>query len=97
MQQPTEPHERLLEMEMDPALLQGDTREQWEAIADLDAFFSRVYDYFQGRGIRCILASRIISLLTLGFTIILTLFLVEMMNWNGLLNECVDELSCVHV
>ena len=51
--------------------LQDGAREQWEAIEDLDTFFVRVYTYYRERGLQCILASRIISLLTLAFTILL--------------------------
>ena len=57
-----------MEMEMG-TLLQDGTEEKWEAISDLDAFFSRVYDYFNERGLRCIITARIINLLTLLFTI----------------------------
>ena len=53
-------------------------QEQWEAVQDLDSFFQRVYAYYQERGLRCILASRIISLATQGFTILFALFLFEM-------------------
>ena len=74
--------QRLMEMEMG-TLLQDGVEERWEAISDLDAFFSRVYEYFNQRGLRCILTSRIISLLTLVFTIILTVFLFDVMNWQG--------------
>lgn len=87
----------LLEMEMNPALLQGNTRERWEAISDLDTFFTRVYSYFHERGLRCMLASRIISLLMLAFTIVFTGYLVEAVNWDGLIHECVDEASCASV
>jgi autophagy-related protein 9 len=87
----------LLEMEMNPALLQGNTRERWEAISDLDTFFTRVYSYFHERGLRCMLASRIISLLMLAFTIVFTGYLVEAINWDGLIHECVDEASCADV
>ena len=60
-----------MEMEMG-TLLQDGTEEKWEAISDLDAFFSRVYDYFNERGLRCIITARIINLLTLLFTITCT-------------------------
>ena len=65
--------------------------EKWEAISDRDAFFSRVYDHFNQRGLRCILAARIINLLTLVFTGAFTVFLFDVMNWHGLLYECVDD------
>ena len=89
-------NEHEMEMEMDPvALMRGDgPEERWEAISDLDAFFSRVYEYFHERGLRCILASRIISLLSLAFTIALTVFLFELLNLEGLVNDCRDEESC---
>ena len=88
-------NEHEMEMEMDPvALMRGDgPEERWEAISDLDAFFSRVYEYFHERGLRCILASRIISLLSLAFTIALTVFLFELLNLEGLVNDCRDAES----
>ncbi len=100
MRAPTENSERLLEMsslELSPALLQGDTREQWEAISDLDVFLSRVYTYFQEGGLRCIIASRVISLLTLLFTLALTVFIGEFVNWYGLLHECDSDERCAAV
>ena len=36
-------------------------------------------------------------MLMLGFTIVLTVTLVEGLNWNGLLNDCFDEVSCSKV
>ena len=114
---PPEPAQRLLDI--DPALLEdGEQREQWEAIPDLDHFFARVYAYYRERGLRCILASRIISLLTLSFTIVrsrsvprdadaltgtgvvvrvitaqmLVIFVVEMLNWHGILYLCQNEV-----
>ncbi len=94
---PNETMDRLLEVEMGPALLDGGAREQWEAISDLDAFFRHVYSYFHERGMRCIVASRVISLLVLGFTMMFSVWLVECMNWEGLLYACVDETSCATV
>ena len=142
-----------MEMEMG-TLLQDGTEEKWEAISDLDAFFSRVYDYFNERGLRCIITARIINLLTLLFTITctatskttwptkglgqhagspeaapvqapgcpgvgqprpisrsvragrryrlcfrhrFTVFLLDVMNWQGLLYLCVSEETCASV
>ena len=84
-------NEHEMEMEMDPvALMRGDgPEERWEAISD--DFFSRVYEYFHERGLRCILASRIISLLSLAFTIALTVFLFELLNLEGLVPRRRDE------
>jgi len=88
--------QRLMEMEMG-TLLQDGTEEKWEAISDLDAFFARVYDYFNERGLRCIITARIINLLTLLFTIMFTVFLLDVMNWQGLLYNCVSEETCASV
>lgn len=142
-----------MEMEMG-TLLQDGAEEKWEAISDLDAFFSRVYDYFNERGLRCIITARIINLLTLLFTITctamwkttwplqasasvpapafprqfrpqaapgvgrprsishsvragrryrpcfrhrFTVFLLDVMNWQGLLYLCVSEETCASV
>ena len=59
----------------------------------MDTFFGRAYSYYRERGLRCILASRIISLLTLAYTI-LFVFLVEMLNWDGILHTCQSEQTC---
>lgn len=45
-------------------------------------------------GLRCILLTRIIGFLMLGFTIILTVFLTEVFNWEDLLHNCYDDKSC---
>ena len=93
-QQPTQ--QRLLEL--DPAaLLQDGAQEQWEAISDLDSFFARVYAYYHERGLQCILASRIISLLTLAFTILLFIFLVELLDWHAVVYDCHNEDSCLTI
>ena len=78
-------------MELDPAavLPDGDgEHERWEAISDLDNFFTRVYTYYQERGLRCIVAGRVVSLLLLGWTIGLAYFLLEFLNIYGLVHEC---------
>ena len=75
-------------------LAQEGPREQWEAISDLDSFFSRVYAFYHEKGLRCILLTRIVGLLMLGFTILFTVFLTEVLNWHDLLHHCYDEKSC---
>jgi autophagy-related protein 9 len=82
-------------LEIDPvALLNDGPKETWEAISDLDAFFGRMYTYYYERGLRCILFSRVISLLTLAFTILLFFFLVEVLDWHAILHECTSEETC---
>ena len=83
---------------LDPvALLHDGEGEKWEAIEDLDSFFQRVYAYYHERGLQCILASRITSLLTLAFTIVLFVFLVEMLDWHEIIYACVDDETCRHM
>ncbi len=77
--------------------LQEGAPEQWEAVSDLDNFFQRVYTYYHERGLRCILASRILALVTLAFAICLTIFLAEVINWQGLRYDCLDDFSCSNV
>mmetsp|Transcript_25985 Transcript_25985/g.60064 ORF Transcript_25985/g.60064 Transcript_25985/m.60064 type:complete len:817 (-) Transcript_25985:513-2963(-) len=72
-------------------------REHWEAMADLDTFFARVYGYFRERGLRCILLSRVTSLLILLFTILASYCTAEVVNWHDLLYVCRDEASCLKV
>ena len=74
----------------------GAPGEKWEAISNLDDFFGRVYTYYRERGLRCILASRIFSLLTLAF-ILLFIYLVERLNWDDVLHTCTDDASCAHI
>ena len=70
-------------------------REQWEAMADLDTFFARVYGYFRERGLRCILLARVTSVLMLVFTLLASYCAAELVNWHDLLYECTDERSCL--
>jgi len=82
MDAPPQQQQQTRLLAMDPVtLLEDGPKETWEAISDLDNFFARVYTYYNERGLRCILASRIISLLTLAFTIVLFIFLVEVLDW----------------
>lgn len=41
----------------------GSARDRWHAIPKLDDFFTRVYEYFLGRGFWCILFQRLFTLL----------------------------------
>ena len=63
-------NQRLLDIDPAALMQEGSQREKWEAISDLDGFFQRVYAYYRERGLWCILAARIISLLTLAFIIV---------------------------
>ncbi|KAI8974109.1 autophagy protein Apg9-domain-containing protein [Pilobolus umbonatus] len=49
---------------------------RWANVENMDMFFERVYDYFQGKGIYCMLLARLLNLLTLGFIIMFSTFLI---------------------
>ncbi|CAO3606851.1 unnamed protein product [Cunninghamella blakesleeana] len=49
---------------------------RWTNVENMDDFFQRVYTYYQGKGLYCILLSRLLNLLTLGFVIFFSTFLI---------------------
>ncbi|KAI9593047.1 autophagy protein Apg9-domain-containing protein [Syncephalis fuscata] len=57
---------------------------EWTNVDNLDTFFARVYAYYQGKGVYCILLNRLLSLLMLAFVIIFTTFLVGCINYGKL-------------
>lgn len=65
--------------------LNGDTLNV-EPIADLDLFFERLYGYYCGKGLWCIIIKWIVELLSLGFTICFSGFFLLYVDWNGLRN-----------
>ncbi|KAI8142775.1 autophagy protein Apg9-domain-containing protein [Fennellomyces sp. T-0311] len=76
---------------------------RWTNVADLDDFFQRVYDYYQGRGMYTILLSRFLNLLTLGFVIMFSTFLIGCVNYSEIphhstlsevvVPQCISKLS----
>ncbi|XP_068665600.1 autophagy-related protein 9-like [Aristolochia californica] len=67
------------------ALLNGESVNV-EAIADLDLFFERVYNYYCEKGLWCIITKWIFELLTLGFVIVFSAFFLLVVDWKGLSN-----------
>lgn len=65
--------------------LKGENR-RWQPPADLDHFFQRVYRYYCDKGFWCIVTQWVVELLTLGFTISFSAFLMLFVNWSGLLS-----------
>lgn len=64
-------------------LLQGESTKS-EVITDLDAFFERLYKYYCGKGLWCIVTQWIIELLSLGFTICFSGFFLLIVDWQVL-------------
>jgi hypothetical protein len=57
-------------------------------IQNLDQWFTSLYTYFKEKGFACIVTSRVVNLLTLGFTIFFSGFLLLYVDWTYLRTEC---------
>ncbi len=53
-------------------------------IKDLDVFFTQVYTFFKEKGLWCMVTSRLINLVNLGFTIFFSTFLFLFVDWQAL-------------
>lgn len=69
------------------------TADGWGAVANLDLFFSSLYNYYYKRGLVPILGSGVVELVTLFFTLWLSVFLFAYVDWKGL-SSCIDESTC---
>ena len=67
--------------------------EVWVGVRNLDEFYARMYAFYKGQGMWCILASKITNLVTVGFTVIFSTFFISFVDWHLLLT-CHDESSC---
>jgi len=61
---------------------------------DLDSFFLKIYEYYREHGAACVIVSRLMDLVTLGFTIMFSTFLFIFVKWRKLL-ECDSEATCL--
>ncbi|KAG1180137.1 hypothetical protein G6F70_006586 [Rhizopus microsporus] len=66
----------------DHVSIEDRTMWRWANVENMDYFFQRVYDYYQGKGIYCILLARLLNLLTLSFMIVFSTFLVGCVNYS---------------
>ncbi|KAI7893573.1 APG9-domain-containing protein [Mucor mucedo] len=76
---------------------------RWANVENMDDFFNRVYEYFQGKGIYCILLARLLNLLTLAFIILFSTFLIGCINYSEITSrhklsdvvepQCISKLS----
>jgi hypothetical protein len=53
-------------------------------IKDLDVFFTQVYTFFKEKGLWCMVTSRLVNLVNLGFTIFFSTFLFLFVDWRAL-------------
>jgi autophagy-related protein 9 len=60
----------------------------WGAETDLDQFFADMYHFYRGKGLYSMVASSVVDLLTLGFTVIFSTFLLALVDWEGMVTHC---------
>jgi len=65
----------------------------WGVVSNLDLYFGSLYNYYYSRGLVPILASGVVQLVTLFFTLWLSVFLFAYVDWKGL-SSCIDESTC---
>lgn len=68
-------------------------RDGWGAVANLDLFFTSLYNYYYHRGIVPIVGKGLVELISLFFTLWLSVFLFAYLDWSALW-MCTDETSC---
>jgi len=68
-------------------------KDGWGAVANLDLFFASLYNYYYHRGLVPIIGKGIVELISLFFTLWLSVFLFQYLDWKGLW-ECRDEETC---
>ncbi|THH10276.1 hypothetical protein EW145_g1440 [Phellinidium pouzarii] len=69
----------------------------WVNVYDLDVFLQDVYRYYEGKGIISIALSRGLHLLTIGFTIFFSTFLLNCIDYSRIKPEGITRLSDVMV
>mmetsp|Transcript_8130 Transcript_8130/g.32062 ORF Transcript_8130/g.32062 Transcript_8130/m.32062 type:complete len:807 (-) Transcript_8130:519-2939(-) len=66
-------------------------------IRNLDAWFQALYQYFKEKGFYCIVTSRVVNLLTLGFTIFLSGFILLYLDFAYLSGQCAEDGDECHI
>lgn len=69
------------------------SRDGWGAVANLDLFFASLYNYYYHRGLVPIIGKGVVELVSLFFTLWLSIFLFVYLDWKELFN-CRDEDTC---
>lgn len=68
-------------------------REGWGAVANLDLFFTSIYNFYYHRGLVPIIGNGVVEIVSLLFTLWLSVFLFAYLDWNALVT-CTDETTC---
>jgi len=69
---------------------------EWGPVVNLDIFFSNMYSFFYNRGLLSIIVAQLCTIISTGFTLIFSVFLIAYVDWEVLM-QCHDEQSCVYV
>jgi hypothetical protein len=56
--------------------------ENWNDVVQIDEFLVRIYEYYQGKGLICIILEQITNLLTVAFVVGLTIFLSQCIEYS---------------
>jgi autophagy-related protein 9 len=68
--------------------------EHWEPpVRNLDRFFTSMYQYYVAKGLPAVILQQLSSVITLGFTIAASIFLIAFVDWANL-KHCKDEKTC---
>ena len=75
--------------------INGVSAGEFYGIADLDDFLIRLYSYYRNHGLVYSLAAGVINLCMLGFTVVASLLILLIVDWNALLGGCPhDDTHC---
>jgi Autophagy protein ATG9 len=69
--------------------------EGWASVSNLDLYFQSLYSYFYNRGLVPICTRGIVELITLYFTLFLSIVLFVFIDWHAL-SQCTDEHTCLN-
>ena len=79
------------------SLQRSHSSERWDAVSDLDKFFTSIYNYYLGKGFRAIVLLRATDLLSLVFTTVFTTFLLLFVDWATVITCTTEKENCMNV
>ena len=78
---------------LNPMGSNGNSSAQSGHVSNLDSFFKSMYQYYSSKGLPATVLAQVCSIVSLGFTISFTIFLLAFVDWSSVL-KCHDEASC---
>lgn len=70
-----------------------DEDEEWKKMKNTDELFRMIYAYYTSKGISAIILQELSAVVTLAFTIVVSVYLITFVDWSALMS-CHDEISC---